>query len=372
MNRPISSPFSPRVARQGSPFYCVDSYRSLWFSCAQKHFDTLDVLLDTGAFVFKKVRQTSIGAVAPDSNMVDPKRFRFEKRFANPVAIAYLGLIATMIVWGFVPVFLKKLLAVLTPTELSFSRFLLSGAVLFLWVLWRQRHGLLQILRQDFKLLLLCTLFGPLAAMVCFNFGILKVTIGTAAMFAAIEPLFTYILAVLVGQEAWKANRLLSILFALFGIVLVIFSRETFGMAYWMSLLLVLLTPIIWAVNNIITKDIVKRHSPNVMVAASFVLSSVFLVPTLSENYIQTVLHMELQLWLALLYCILSTIFGFSIWYWSLRHLPPSTVAVSMYLIPVISVVAGKVFLNEPMSLMKASGIAIALLGLYLVNVRFK
>ena len=304
--------------------------------------------------------------------MNDPKPFRVEKQFANPVSGAYLGLFITMVVWGFVPVFLKKLLVVLTPIELSFTRFLLSGLALLVWVLVRQRPALRQILQQDIKLLLLCTFFGPLAAMVCFNFGILHVTIGTAAMFAAIEPLFTYILAVLVGQEAWRANRLLSIVLALVGIVLVIFARQTFGVTYWVSLLLVLLTPIIWAVNNIITKDIVNRHSPIVMTAVSFVFSSLFLVPALSLNYLQTVIHMGLKMWLALIYCILSTIFGFSIWYWSLRHLPPSTVAVSMYLIPVISVAAGRIFLNEPMPLMKATGIAIVLLGLYLVNVRYK
>ena len=71
----------------------------------------------------------------------------------------------------------------------------------------------------------------------------------------------------------------MSILLTLIGIVLVIVSRETFGVAYWVSLLLVMLTPVIWAVNNIITKDIVKRHSPIVMVAASFVFSSLFLIP---------------------------------------------------------------------------------------------
>lgn len=294
------------------------------------------------------------------------------KRFANPVTSAYLGLIITMIAWGFVPVFLKKLLAVLTPTELSFSRFLLSGVVLLLWVLVRQHQALLRILRQDFKLLLLGTVFGPLTAMVCFNYGILHVTIGTAAMIAAIEPVFTYILAVIVGQEAWRAGRLLSILIALTGIALVIFARGTFGSAYWVSLLLVLLTPMIWAINSIVSKDIVQRHSPNVMVAASFVLSSLFLIPTLSPGYLQSVVHMGPQMWLALIYCILSTVFGFSIWYWNLLYLPPSTVAASMYLIPVISVAAGSVFLNESMSLMKASGIATVLLGLYLVNRRFK
>ena len=296
----------------------------------------------------------------------------FGKRFANPVTNAYLGLILTMIVWGFVPVFLKRLLTVLTPTELSFSRFLLSGAVLLLWALLRQRPALLRILRQDFKLLLLCTVFGPLAAMVCFNFGLLNVTIGTAAMLAAIEPVFTYILAVIVGQEAWRTGRLLSILIALAGIALVILARDTFGVTYWVSLLLVLLTPMIWSVNNIISKDILQRHSPNVMVAASFVLSSLFLIPTLSPGYLKSIVHMGPQMWLALIYCIMSTVFGFSIWYWSLSYLPPSTVAISMYLIPAISVAAGRFFLNEPMSLMKASGIATVLLGLYLVNIRFK
>ncbi|MGD2184545.1 MAG: DMT family transporter [Desulfobacterales bacterium] len=295
-----------------------------------------------------------------------------EQRFKNPVLLAYLGLCFTMVTWGLVPVFLKKLLVVLTPTELSFTRFILSGTVLLFWVLLRKRAELLLIIRKDLKLLLMCTLLGPLTAMVCFNFAILNITIGTAAVFAAVEPVFTYIMAVLIGQEVWKARRMLSILIALVGITLVILSRETWGATYWVSLLLVLLTPIIWAANNIITKDLVKRHSPVVMIAASFQLSSMFLIATLSADYMQIIVHMGLQMWLALIYCILSTIVGFSIWYWSLRYLPPSTVAVSMYLIPVFTVVAGTLILNEPISLMKASGILTVLLGLYLVNVRFK
>ncbi len=276
-----------------------------------------------------------------------------------------------MIVWGFVPVFLKKMLTVLTPTEVSFSRFIFSGIVLLLWAALRHGRALVQLVQEDLRLLLLCTIFGPLTGMVCLNCGLLHVTVGTAAMFAAIEPLFTYIIAVFVGQEAWRANRLFSIVLTLVGIVLVIFSRETFGAGYWLSLLIVLMSPIIWAINNIITKDIVKRHAPIVMVAASFVLSSLMLAPTLSDHYLYTIMHMGLYLWLALLYCVFATIFGFSIWYWSLQYLRPSSVALSMYLIPIISVTAGMIFLNEPMSLTKAAGIAIVLLGLYLVNVRF-
>ena len=292
--------------------------------------------------------------------------------FSNPVLLAYGGLAVTMVIWGVVPVFLKKLLSVLTPTELSFSRFLLSGAILLIWALFRMRPQLLKIIQKDFKLLILSTIFGPLAAMVCFNFGILHVTVGTAAVVAAVEPLCTYLLAVIIGQEAWRPKRMLSIVFALLGISLVVLARESWGITYWLSLLLITLTPIIWAVNNILTKELVKRHSSLVMVATSFVLSSLFLIPTLSSGYLERLATMGIALWLALSYCVLSTIFGFSIWYWSLRYLPPTTVAVSMYLIPLFSVTAGVFMLHEPLTWMKGVGVLTVLAGLYLVNVRFR
>jgi len=291
---------------------------------------------------------------------------------AHPHAMAYAGLAITMVAWALVPVFLKMLLAVLTPIELSFSRFLLSGAVLLAWVVIKGRDLLLTMFRKDLRLVLLGALFGPLTAMVCFNFGILHVTIGTAAVFAALEPFFTYLLAVLLGQEHWQPQRMVSILAALAGMTLVVFSRSTWGVSYWVSLLLVTLSPLIWAVNSIITKELVKRHSPIVMTGASFVLSALFLIPALSPNYPAAIAGLDATLWLALAYCVVSNILGFSVWYWSLKYLPPSSVAVTMYLIPILSVTAGVVFLNEPFSLIKALGILTVLAGLYLVNVRWR
>jgi drug/metabolite transporter (DMT)-like permease len=304
--------------------------------------------------------------------MNQPLQVQARRFLAHPSALAYLGLFLTMIIWAIVPVFLKMLLAVLTPIELSFSRFLLSGGILLVWVLLRNRQALVAMFRQDLRLVLLCTVLGPLTAMVCFNFGILHITIGTAAVFAALEPFFTYLLAVILRQEHWRPQRMVSILVALAGMTLVVFSRNVWGVSYWVSLLLVTLSPMIWAANSIVTKELVKRHSPIVMTGASFVLSSLLLVPALSADYPAAITGMGPILWLALLYCVASNILGFSVWYWSLKYLPASSVAVTMYLIPVLSVGAGMVFLNEPLSLMKAIGIATVMAGLYLVNVRWR
>jgi hypothetical protein len=72
----------------------------------------------------------------------------------TPRGLAYIGLFVTMLAWGLVPAFLKMLLVVFTPTELSFTRFLLSGVILLAWV------GV----RQPAALRLACKLFFTLTA----------------------------------------------------------------------------------------------------------------------------------------------------------------------------------------------------------------
>jgi O-acetylserine/cysteine efflux transporter len=291
---------------------------------------------------------------------------------ANPVTMAYSGLVFSMVIWSLVPVYLKKLLAVLSPTEVSFSRFLGSGILMLFWVGLYQRRQLVRIFRLDLKLLLLCTVFGPLVAMVCLNFALVHVTVGTIAVFAALEPVCTYFMAVMIGQETWQAKRLLSILLALCGVSLVVLSRHEWGASYWISVCLAIVSPVVWAANSIIIKNLIRRHSSMVIIATSFVISSLFLIPTLSASYLPSLSHMGLALWMALLYCVLSNILGFTIWYWSLKYLSPSSVAASMYIIPIFSVTAGVVILGEPVSWLKITGIGSVLGGLYLVNVRYR
>jgi drug/metabolite transporter (DMT)-like permease len=286
--------------------------------------------------------------------------------------LAYWGLVIAMLIWAVVPVFLKKLLEVLSPTEISFSRFFGSGLLLLVWVSLKRRGELVRIFGQDLRLMLLGTVFGPLTAMVCLNFALVTITVGTSSLLSALEPVFTYLLAVLIGQEAWKTQRLFSILLALAGIVLVMLSHHEWGAGYWPGLILATLTPMVWAANSIITAELVKRHAPLVIMSFSFVLSSLFLIPTLSAGFSSRLMGLGWMLGWALAFCIMSNIFGFIVWYVCLKYLPPSSLAMTVYVIPIFSVAAGMAFLDEPMSWLKGLGIATVLLGLYLVNVRFR
>lgn len=293
-------------------------------------------------------------------------------RQRNPIFLAYVGLSLAMATWALVPVFLKKLLLVLSPVELTFSRFIGAGVLLLGWAVCQWPFELVRIFRRDLKLLLLSTVFGPLTAMLCVNIALVNITVGTSAVFAAIEPLCTYLMAVGIGQEVWQPRRMGGIGVAMAGVVLVTLSRESVGLAYWVSIFLAGLSPVIWSVNNVISKALVTRHHPLVMMAASFVISSLFLVPALSADYLTILVHLDAAQWFYLGYCVLGTIFGFGVWYWSLKHLPPSTVALFMYALPVLSVAGGMLLLGESLSWLKGIGIATVMGGLYLVNVKFR
>ncbi|VEN75488.1 membrane hypothetical protein [Candidatus Desulfarcum epimagneticum] len=285
---------------------------------------------------------------------------------------AFIGLGGVLLIWGMVPIFLKKLLSVLTPLELTFTRFFSAGVLYLVFVLLKKRAELAQMLREDFRLVALVTLFGPVTAMLSHNLAIVHVTVGTAAVFVAIEPVIVYFIAAAAGQEKWMAGRMTSILISMAGVVMVILSGEEWGASYWTGLAFAALTPGIWAVNVILSKEIVARHSPAVLMSVPFFAGSVCLSPALSGDYLDALANMGPGLWLAMGFCVIpGMIYGFSMWYWCLRHMKPSTISTSLYVMPVVTASGGVALLGEPMSWVKGGGIAVTLLGLYLINTRY-
>jgi drug/metabolite transporter (DMT)-like permease len=292
---------------------------------------------------------------------------------AAPMALVYAGLAVVVSCWGLLPAFQKQLLRPLSAVEVTFSRFFLSGVVLLAVVLVRRPRDLSDALRRNPRGILVSSILGPLLAMVTFNTGIRTVAIGLAGLILAIEPILTYTIAVAVGQERWNVRRMSSILVALGGLAVVVVVDRGVGGAFWFGLIAVCFTPLIWAINTVISKDLVAKESPTVLTTLNFLISSACLVPFLGSGFLSRFGAMGASDWAALGFCVLpGTVLAYGIWYGSLRVLSSSTLSLSLYAIPIISVIGGVAFFGERLTMFKGFGIALALYGLYLVNVRFK
>lgn len=286
------------------------------------------------------------------------------------LSLAYAGLFLTVISWGLIPVFQKKLLSIMGPIEVTFSRFFLTSLFLSVWVIVKKRQELCAMVKGDFLILMLSTFIGPLLAMTLFNYGIEIISIGLSAILIAFEPVLTYLFAVGARQERWSGKRMLSILMAMLGLILILYQDDRQA-TFWIGFMLVAVSTAVWALNTILTKELVMKHNPVVMMTFNFCLSSLLLIPLLGKQYLNTLLYLDGILWFDLLFCVIpGTVFGFSIWYICLKHIPPSSVSISLYLIPIFSVLGGSLFFNEAVTIIKVVGFLITLYGLYLVNIK--
>ncbi len=309
-------------------------------------------------------KRAGLAPQEPDASPVTP---------AAPVTLVYAGLAVTVLCWGLLPAFQKQLLQVFSAVEATFTRFFLSGVVLLAVVLLQKPRELRFAMRRNPRGILVSSILGPLLAMVAFNWGIQTVAIGLAAVILAMEPILTYLIAVVVGQESWDVRRMLSILLTLGGLATVVMADRGVGGAFWVGLIAVCFTPLVWAVNTVISKDLVAEESPMVVITLNFLISSACLIPFLGGDFLSRLGGMESPYWAALAFCVLpGTVLAYGIWYASLRVLSPSTLSLSLYAIPIISVIGGVAFFGERLTLFKGVGIALVLYGLYLVNVRFK
>lgn len=287
-----------------------------------------------------------------------------------------LGLLLTAIAWGCVPVFQKLLLMKMTPVQVVFSRFFLSGVIFFIWTIVIDYKELLSVLKNNFFQVLLVTIFGPLLGMILINYGLQRLPVSIVGVLSAFELVFVYLIATMAKQEKWSYKRLFSVLVAVIGVIIIIYSRAhvaSLDLSFWYGILVVTIANVILALNTVFSKSLIPHCSPAVFMAGSFLIGSLCLIPFVGENYLTMITQLDFEMWFSLLFCVLiATVFGFTMWYYALKSVSPTGLSTTMCLVPVIAFAGGVIFFDEYVSIVKIIGLVIVLIGLYLVNIKYK
>jgi drug/metabolite transporter (DMT)-like permease len=115
--------------------------------------------------------------------------------------------------------------------------------------------------------------------------------------------------------------------------------------------LLVLASAMMWSLSAVLSKPLLAVYGAS---RASLLTSLIGLVPILglaSSHTLEIVRTMSLWHWLLMLHMsVLGSIVSLQLWSYGLKHVPSASAAAFIYAVPVISVAAGVVFLNEPLS----------------------
>jgi len=172
-----------------------------------------------------------------------------------------------------------------------------------------------------------------------FAAGHRRIGAGTGSLIITLNPVLTFLLAVLSGQERPTFRRAAGLAVAFAGIYVVVVhgAGRTVEAAYLRDALLLLGAPASWAVYTVLSKPLVSRYSP---LHLTFLVLGLASLPTVPIALVDTPLRAKLALWgterfgAALFLSLACTLFAFWLWYEALRRLPSSRAAAFVFLNP--------------------------------------
>jgi drug/metabolite transporter (DMT)-like permease len=162
------------------------------------------------------------------------------------------------------------------------------------------------------------------------------------------------LLAVVMLGERLTLSVLLGLALALGGTVLLVWHDLAPGNAqsYLIGIGLLLFACFAWSFYSVPGKVIIQRYGTLSITAMSLLIAALPMLLLASPATIDTLRAMTQRQWLELVFLVfVSSFIAMFGWTYATARLPAATIGAALYVIPVIAVMAGAVFLGETVTL---------------------
>lgn len=294
-------------------------------------------------------------------------------KFVQPATASnkasYAALLAVQISFGTFPVVGKLVLAVLPSVALVGIR--IGIAALIFYVFQRTRGSLRLAERRDYLLMAAFGFLGVALNQLLFVKGLSLTTASNASLIAVTIPIFTILVGALIGTEKLSKAKAAGIILAAAGVIFLIDPRKaSFSAETTLGDLLVVLNSLSYGIYVATSKNAVSRNGAMKSITWIFLFAALFCVPlgafSLSTIELENI---GLSIWLMALHiAIAATALPYFLNAWALARVEPSTVAVFVYLQPVIGFLMAVIFLGERIGANFIIAAALIFAGVFLVT----
>lgn len=271
----------------------------------------------------------------------------------------WLMAIFTVIVWGSTFIASKKLLVYYAPSQIMLMRFMLAYGAL--WLPRRQRLHLSR--REEFQFLLL-GIFGCSLYFYTENTALSYTLAANVSIIVAAAPIFTAVVAHLMGEEHLSAGTLLGFLTAFSGVILVVCNGTFVLRLDPRGDFLALAAAGCWAVYSVLLKRCAASYDPILVTRRTLFWGAVMAVPFVAAEGAPFSLTPLASLPLAgclIFLGLMGSALCYVLWNHAIRILGVVPANNFIYLIPFVTIVTTRIFLGEAIS-------ALAILGAVLIT----
>jgi len=290
----------------------------------------------------------------------------------NSTSSPYLGLLAVQVFFGSLPVIGKVVLNVVPPFSLVGFRVGITAIVLVVVQMLRGRLWLIE--KSDYWRLAVLSLFGVTFNQIFFITGLSLTKASNTSLLAVTIPIFALTVGSMVGVEKLRLPKVIGIAVAAIGVMLLIDPRKaSFDSDTTLGDIFIIVNSLSFGIFVATSKAVITRNGPFRSMMWVFIFAALVCVPlganSLSQIDISTV---QPTIWLMVIYfAVVGTAIPYLLNAWALSKVDPSTVAVFIYLQPLIGFIFAVVFLKEDIQISFAIATILIFIGVYLVTKKF-
>jgi len=278
------------------------------------------------------------------------------------------ALVLVQIAFGTLPVAGKLAMEHVGPFGLSLVR--VAGATIFFGALVMLRAKV-RVPFRDVLRIAGCGLLGMAANQLLFLGGLERTSATNATVLVTTIPIFTFLVALGLGLERATARGVLGLVVAFAG-VLALVKVERFELAA-SSLLgdaMIVANALCYAFYLVLVRPYVARYGTLPIVAIGFGASTLAVLP-FGVSQLDGVTSAGAHAWLLLLYVLaVPTLLTYLLNAWALRYASSSTVAIFIYLQPIVGLALAVTVLDEQLGLRAGLGTLAVFFGIALVTWR--
>ena len=265
---------------------------------------------------------------------------------------AYSGLAVLGVIWGMAFVAIKAVVTELSPVNLALLRWFIA-AVPFLVLLPVIGRPKVRFEGRDVPRLLVVALANVGGYNISLYYAETSISAGMSALLIALGPIFITILSYfLLGEKAGR-RLLAGLCLATLGTVtLSLGSISASDLSSYAGIFEALVAAFCYAVFAVLGKPLVQKYGSASTTILAGLVGTAMLTPLLSGGFVAQVESLSFDGWVGVVYLsLLSTVFGYLMFYALVSRGAVTRLAIQLYLVPVISVLGGALLLAEPVTL---------------------
>ncbi len=293
-------------------------------------------------------------------------------RRSRPRPIPYLLLVLPPLFWAGHILFARITIDEIPPVQLSFSRWLLAGLIIFP-LTWRSVRAKGHVIRHRWRDILKLSIFGVICFSSILYYGLQSTTVINAGLWQALAPFMILILSWMFLGNTLTVTHLAAVVLACLGAIIVL-AQGNLGDLFSLDLvwgdLWVLLATISWALYSTLLK-----HNPLPLKPfESLTVQVLFALPILALAAVieSLVVGPGVLSWTnagSLFYIgPVSGGLALALWIRGVADVGPGIAGIYMNLIPIFAAILGSLFLNEAFYGYHVIGILAICGGIFLIT----